>query len=89
MSSPAPQTTTTTITSTRWYRTPIAKQGMRRRGMASDWEAGERQGDCKGELGPVERSETGTVANVFDCKARQTKREASDRERSDCGRKGG
>ena len=41
--------------------------------MASDWEAGERQGDCKGELGPVERSETGTVANVFDCKARQTK----------------
>ena len=34
---------------------------------------GAKQGDCKGELGPVERSETGTVANVFDCKARQTK----------------
>ena len=41
--------------------------------MASDWEAGERHGDCKRELDPAECSDTGTVINVFDCEARHAK----------------
>ena len=41
--------------------------------MPSDWETGEWQGDCKGELDPAERSEAETLANVFDCEARQAK----------------
>ena len=41
--------------------------------MASDWETGELQGDCKGRLDPAERSEAETLANVFDWQARQAK----------------
>ena len=50
-----------------------AKHNRRMRGMTSDWETGEWQGDCKGELDPAERSEAETLANVFDCEARQAK----------------
>ena len=35
--------------------------------MASDWEAGERQGDSKIDLDPAERSEAETLTNVCDC----------------------
>ena len=40
---------------------------------------------------PAERSEAETVANVFDCEARQARERDGkvNRERSDCGRKGG
>ena len=41
--------------------------------MASDWEAGERQGDRKRDLDPAERSEAETLTNVFDCEARQAR----------------
>ena len=57
----------------RWPMFSIARRGKRRRGMANDWETGEWQGDCKGELNPAERSEAETLANVFDCEARQAK----------------
>ena len=35
--------------------------------MASDWDAGERQGDNERDLDPVERSEAETLTNVCDC----------------------